>query len=608
MSASPPGRRTVLLACRSAIVAALLVLIAAPSCAWAHAQLQQTSPQRDAVAPRAPKVVSFTFDEAVGGAPGAVRVFDGQGRRVDTGEAFHPGGRGPTIGVGLKPGIPAGTYTATYRVVSADTHIVTGGVVFSVGHRDAGRGATVGQLLAGQETGPVTSWAFVVTKAVQYAAIGVAGGLVAFLLLVWLPVLRALAGGTQEWERASERLLARTRAGLLALAAAGVLSAAIGVVLQGAQGSGVSFWGAVNQDVLRAVLHSRFGTVWALGLAAWVVVGLAAAVLLRRSDARGISLARVSLGADGAVLGAASRRRTIGLAAPLAALLLLPGLAGHASVQHPVWLFLPANVAHVCAMSVWLGGLAALLLAVPVATRELGAASRTTLLFGVLERFSPLALASVIVLVGTGTIQALLQISAFSQLLHTAYGRAVLVKVGLILGLIALGAVNRRRTLPALQANARAGTTPGAAGITLRRTLRLEVAVIAAVLVVSGALSGYAPAKDAATGPVEITSRLGPAQLSMDVEPALVGPNELHIYLFDAKSGAQYDKTKQLTVTAELPSKGIGPLTLEPQVSGPGHYTIANAVLGAPGTWRIHLTARVSDFDQYERTVTVPIR
>ena len=111
-----------------------------------------------------------------------------------------------------------------------------------------------------------------------------------------------------------------------------------------------------------------------------------------------------------------------------------------------------------------------------------------------------------------------------------------------------------------------------------------------------------------ATGPVQVTSTVGPAQLSLDVDPAQVGANDIHIYLLDPKSGAQYGKVKELTVTATLPSKGIGPLNLPVQDTGPGHWTIPAAVLGAPGTWTLDLAARVSDFDQYERKVTVRIR
>jgi copper transport protein len=280
-------------------------------------------------------------------------------------------------------------------------------------------------------------------------------------------------------------------------------------------------------------------------------------------------------------------------------------------VQHPVWLYLPANLVHVAAMAAWLGGLTLLLAALPAATRALGGAERTRLLGAVLRRFSPVALAAVLALLVTGTAQALIQIDAFSELLHTAYGRAVLVKIGLLAGLIALGAVNRLRTLPRLAALERDGTGqagPGQTGVVLRRTLRAEVAGIAIVLAVTGALAGYTPAKDVASGPVSVSAVIGPAQLSVDVDPARVGSNAIHVYLFDRRTGAQYAATKQLTVTATLPAKHLGPLPLTVSPTGPGHFTIDGAVLAAPGTWTLDLTARVSDFDQYEKQIRVRIR
>ena len=43
--------------------------------------------------------------------------------------------------------------------------------------------------------------------------------------------------------------------------------------------------------------------------------------------------------------------------------MLLPALGGHAGVQAPVAVLLPANVVHVIAASAWIGGLALLVLA-----------------------------------------------------------------------------------------------------------------------------------------------------------------------------------------------------------------------------------------------------
>jgi copper transport protein len=594
---------------RAALSACVLFALLLPGAAFGHAQLQSTAPARGAVVAHQPKIVSFTFGESVGGTPGAVRVYDSAGKRVDDGSAFHPGGDGPTLGVALKPGVPNGTYTATYRVVSADTHVVTGGFVFSIGAPSSGSGATVGQLLASQKTGRVTITAFQAAKAVQYAAIGIGAGLLAFLALVWLPFLTAHAGGTTEWVKASERFLARLRGGLLIASAAGLASAVVAIVLQGAQASGVTFWGALDWTVVKAVLQTRFGAVWIGAAVAWALAGVSAAGLLSGSVSRGVVLRPAALGADGATLGAPSSRRPLMLLAlPLLATVALPALAGHASIQRPVWLFLPANLLHVSAMSLWLGGLVALVIALPAATRELAGGDRVRAVSAVLDRFSPFALAAVIVLLATGTIQALIEINAFSQLLHTAFGRAVLIKIVLLLALIGFGALNRQRTLPRLRKASGRQSGTGATGLLLRRTLRTEVALIATVLVITGALSGYAPANQVGSGPAHVDSTLGPAQLSMDITPARVGPNEIHIYLLDPKSGAQYAKVRQLTVTADLASKRIGPLPLAASLTGPGHYTIQSAVLGAPGTWTISLTGRVSEFDEYQRTVKVHIR
>jgi copper transport protein len=60
----------------------------------------------------------------------------------------------------------------------------------------------------------------------------------------------------------------------------------------------------------------------------------------------------------------------------------------------------------VAATALWIGGIVALLLAVPAATRRIEPAARTRLLAGVLARFSPIALWSVVALAITGGVQA----------------------------------------------------------------------------------------------------------------------------------------------------------------------------------------------------------
>ncbi len=126
-------------------------------------------------------------------------------------------------------------------------------------------------------------------------------------------------------------------------------------------------------------------------------------------------------------------------------------------------------------MSAWLGGLAFLLAAVPAATRALAPPERTRLLAAALRRFSSLALLSVLALAATGTLQAIFEVRTPSALFDTAFGRAVLVKAALLLALIALGALNRRRVVPALEAPGRRrrrarGRRPAAAAHAARRS------------------------------------------------------------------------------------------------------------------------------------------
>ena len=72
---------------------------------------------------RRPTEVVFVFDEAVEASFGALRVFDATGQRgPDRRAPTTRSNRGEQIAVKLKPGLGDGTYTATYRLVSADGH------------------------------------------------------------------------------------------------------------------------------------------------------------------------------------------------------------------------------------------------------------------------------------------------------------------------------------------------------------------------------------------------------------------------------------------------------------------------------------------------------
>jgi copper transport protein len=610
---------------RAQIAATLLAcaasLSAAPA-AFAHAQLLGTSPASGATLAVQPKLVVFKFGENVGGTLGAVRVYDAAGNEVDDASVSHPGGNAHSIAVGLRAQLSDGTYTATYRVISADTHIVYGGLVFNIGHASAASKVTVAGLIKRNESGRVTKIAFGVTRALDYVSIALMLGALAFVLVAWAPALRALAETDDETWRAASRTFARRMQRLLYVAIAlGVLVSVLGFVLQGASAAGVSLWTSLKGNVLNDTLGTRFGAVWAARALDWLALG----VLLLGAQVRGRGLVPTlhsGIGPETPKRDAATTARhetqaltpgppraiLAALALGAAYLALTPALAGHASIEHPTWLFFPSDVLHVLAASVWVGGIACLLLALPAATRRLGATDRTRLLLATLARFSPLALAAVVTIAITGVVQALIDVRTVHGLLHTTYGALVIVKIALLLVLIALGWVNRERVLPALRRLVEARSTPGAAGVLARRTMRGELALMLCVFGVTAALISYTPPIDADAGPFSVNTTLGPAELEMTLEPAEVGLNTAHIYLIDARSGTQFTQTKELTVTAKLPSKGIGPIALKTIPAGPGHYILNSAVLSPAGEWQLEVTDRVSEFEQHSRTIDVPIR
>jgi copper transport protein len=293
---------------------------------------------------------------------------------------------------------------------------------------------------------------------------------------------------------------------------------------------------------------------------------------------------------------------------PLALLAVVPVYGGHAATQHPVGVLFPANLVHVVAVSLWAGGIVALLAALPAATRRLPGPDRSGLLAGVLVRFSPRALAAVVAIAVTGLVQAYVEVRTLHNLTSTAFGRAVLIKIVLLCGLIALGAYNRRRSVPRLRSIAARGEPTGQAGALLRRALRTELALIATVLAVTGALTGYAPSIAMSSGPFSTTRGVGPAQLQITIDPARVGANAMHLYLTDPRSGAQFTRAKEVDVAETLPAKRIGPLQQAASLAGPGHYVLPGALFTVPGRWDVRVTVRVSEFDEYSTTLEVPIR
>ena len=483
-------------------IAALAATLLVPAVASAHAVLESSEPGRGAALERSPEEVSVRFNEPVEAAFGGVRVYDREGERVDSGEAFRPQDRSDSIAVSLPSALPDGIYTATYRVVSADSHPISGGFTFTVGDPGAAPELGVAELIDEAGAGTGSDVGLGVAKFLTYVATALLVGGLAFLIWVWGPALGAAAAGGGRWVTAATAFAGRLRRVLVFALIAAVVGSIAGIVFQGAIVTGGGVAEGLRPSVIGDVLGTRFGTIWALRLLDLAL--LAPILLIAAFGIRYRLMQPVELGATGAAPVDPLPRSVLavlGLGLGLGFLVLAPGLAGHPGATDPRWASLLASFAHVLAFSVWAGGLALLVGAVPAATRALEGAGKTRLLAALVDRFSVVALAAVAVLLASGVIQTILQLEAWSELLDTGYGRAILAKAALLAILIGLGAINRQRNRPRLDELARSGTeAPGDTGRLLRRTMRTEVALIGGVLVVTALLTLLSPSAGSPSG------------------------------------------------------------------------------------------------------------
>ena len=206
-------------------------------------------------------------------------------------------------------------------------------------------------------------------------------------------------------------------------------------------------------DVLvwRPVARRGLGTGWiAIGLGAVFVSAHGLVHVSHGGSATRFGLvieitsAVAATGAAAAAIAFVDRTAAKFALVPAIVVLAAPTFAGHALDPGRSWIEVPIDLLHTVAAAIWIGGLFALALVVPrvVAPPEVVTAA--------VRRFSRLALASVVVLVVTGAVRALSELSAVSQLWTTSYGRAILVKTGIFAVLVGAATVSRSRVSASL--------------------------------------------------------------------------------------------------------------------------------------------------------------
>lgn len=568
-----------------ALAVTIVVMAAAP--ASAHAVLLSASPRADSTSPRSPEQIELTFSEDVEISFGSIAVFDQNGDRVDLGAPHHAKSSGRTVVASL-PRLDVGAYVVTWRVLSADAHPVHGAFTFTVGNSSANAEGLAARLDAQGGGSKTVGVLFGIARAATFAGIALLLGAVTF------------AAAIRPHGRRRSRADALVGVGWIVL----FVSTIGALLLQGPYAGALPLSKVFDVSVVRAVLDTRYGHYAAIRLAL-LLAALPLLWMVRRTwrPPSWWWVLAVPLG--------------LGIAAT-------PGLAGHAFTGTLTPLAIPADTLHVAAMGIWLGGLAALALIVLDRDPDAGRAA---------ARFSPVALASVIVIVATGVF-ASWRLVGFSvdAFRHTTYGVLLLVKVGTFIVLLALAAWSRRivnargpATLSAMAIateSAPPRTAPADPEVRrLRRSVGGELMFGIAVLTITALLVNAQPARSALALPFSKQFREPSMLVDLIVDPAKAGLVEVHVFVLTPSGGNLF--ARDVTAQMSLPSKGIAALEIPMKRAGPNHFIackgppaqVASTVtcsdkfaIPFPGKWLIVIRALRDQFNEVAVQTTVDIR
>jgi copper transport protein len=574
-------------------VVAVASLVPPAGTALAHAELISSSPANGAILAEEPTEIVLRFSENVDMVGESIRMVDAQGTPRPLGVIDQSLGKN-TIRADIPAQVTDGTYVVGWQAISADSHKIRGAFTFSVGVETRPAPGVIDELFAQGAASTSDSLLLGAGRFLSFAGIGVLVGAL-FMASVLVP-----------------ELIGRRRIGALLVGAAlaGVVGTALMILAQAHLVTGSYFRIA---DVVRI----ESGQWW---LARLAVIGLLALFI----PARGF-------------ITSTAGRVVVALAGLVAFGVVAAG--GHAVAGDQALLGFASTVVHLAAMSVWIGGLALLVMGVP-----------RNWFWWTASQFSPWALGSVVALAATGAVNSWRQLGALSDLTETSFGRWLVVKLVLVAVVVAAAAVSRRLSrsddeddedhadvpaeepvavgTPAVDAVAAGPAATSGAGdgsitdppvrvvddgdhepvvqeapAALRRSVVFELVGMALILMATAGLVNSPPPPSAPT--VESASAVvGDRIVQVELEPAVTGGTEMHVYL--SSPGGGFDSADELTVEASLPAADLGPLAIDTLPAGPNHV-VADVDLPVAGLWRFTVTARFGEFDQVVFTVDLPV-
>lgn len=563
----------------------------------AHANLVQAEPGMGASVRTAPTSVRLSFSEVPEPRYSDIDVFGALQERFDTGEVRVAPNDKESLIVSVRD-LPQGIYTVVWKTTSAvDGHTTGGSFAFGVGMTPPTGTTAAPSTVTFTPPSPLE----VTVKWLLYLSLSLFLGTLVHGIFIWTPAIASAWVRHERDEALTDAVNARlgvvTHVALVAL----VVSTVMGVFIQVAKVTARSLIGVLNADIVRGYLvGTRTGGIWlvrlVLAFVMLLILGANRLAPVRLPQRRRRSFPSPVLHV-GLVLG------TI--------FLLTIALTSHSAATA---FATPATVAidwlHLMATAVWVGGLVGLAASVPLIAHR--TAAGRLLLRDVVARFSTLALSCVALLVLTGLYSAWMHVGSPAALTSTTYGSALVIKLLLVVGLVALGAFNLLWVRPRLAL----GTTTTGEHKDLsrppvrhfRRAIDAEIVLAAGVLFVVAVLTGLAPSREALmpTGTTRLTQRANADDVMISLTPSALEPGTI-TYDVLLTPGKPVQDVQRVVLRFACPAFGVDETEAVTVAQGDGHFVVTGPYTAIAGNWQTRVIVRRAGKEDVSAAFTLPI-
>ncbi len=406
----------------------------------------------------------------------------------------------------------------------------------------------------------------------------------------------------------------------------GLLLANIGVLV----GQGLSITGGRwDQVFMPAILgklfsNGQFGTYWTLReIVVILAVAFSVYLLFSKQRPRFIDSATPWI------------NLLLGLA-----LLMAIVLSGNAATVHGNILVFAvlADLLHLLAASLWIGGMLYISTIYLPVLKQSSSIEQTRSLLETLPRFLPLAISGVIILSVTGPFDAAVHMNSFAQLLTTAYGRALVVKVLLVGCMLLTSAIHAGLLRPRLAKDYQKysalrqkneddqSVNTSTQEINLRErllakqtmrlsnVLRWEPLLGVGVLVCTGLMTVFAGTLQPPAPPPQSQQPVAPSKpftttaktidglftVKLNVTPNSSGPNTFTVTVLDSKG--TLDTGVGVSLSTTMLDMDMGTDTVKLQPDGKGNFS-SSGDLSMGGHWQIRIQIRTPDNTLHEASV-----